>query len=148
MSQKREHMSATSAGGVVYSATESGIKVVLCGRSQTGLWALPKGTPNTPETIEETALREVREETGLHTEICKPLGHIEYSFVRDDRHTDKRVYFYLMVPVGGAFEEHDPEFDVVQWFDLDEAIQTMTYPTEATILRRAKAAIGGVSPDA
>ena len=51
---------AVSAGGVVCEEHEGGVMVALCGRLKTGLWALPKGTPDGAESLEETALREVR----------------------------------------------------------------------------------------
>jgi hypothetical protein len=46
-----------------------------------------------------------------------------------------------MVPVGGDTAQHDPEFDVVRWFPVDEALETMAYNNEADVLRRALAVI-------
>ena len=73
---------ATSAGGVVYRRTERGVEFLLCGRTSERLWALPKGTPEPGESLEQTALREVREETGLGVEIERELGTIDYTFTR------------------------------------------------------------------
>jgi 8-oxo-dGTP pyrophosphatase MutT (NUDIX family) len=154
-----------SAGGVVYRQVNGPIEVVLCGlvmpaaggrawahrrTKNTGppgeriRWSLAKGTPDPGETLEETALREVREETGLEVEITSSLGSIEYWFsdYEADVRYHKTVHFYLMVTVGGDMGLHDPEFDVVQWFSLDEALTTISYPNEADILRRAFEAIG------
>ncbi len=133
----RSTTQAVSAGGVVYRKHEGRLEVVLCGRTGPGTWNLPKGTPNDGETIEETALREVREETGLEVEIEAPLGHIEYWFSRPARRIHKRVYFYLMSERGGAFSDHDPEFDVVEWFAVDEAPNYLTFPTDVDVVRRA-----------
>ncbi len=131
-----------SAGGVVYRRTDEGnIEVVLCGRHRPYQWALPKGTPDQGETIQETALREVREETGLDVHILAELGHIEYWFSRDGVRHHKRVYHYLMEPVGGDFAQHDPEFDVVQWFRDDEALEVMTHRNEAQVVERARRAV-------
>ena len=130
-----------SAGGVVYRRTKEGLmEVVLCGRSQPYQWALPKGTPDEGETIEQTALREVREETGLETRIAAGLGHIEYWFTRDGVRNHKRVHHYLMEPVGGDFALHDPEFDVARWFPVDEAIGALTHRNEAQVVERARRA--------
>ena len=133
-----------SAGGVVYRKIGEGpMEVVLCGRHRPHQWALPKGTPDEGETIEETALREVREETGLEVRIVGDLGHIEYSFSRNGVRNNKRVYHYLMEPVGGKFENHDPEFDVVEWFPEAEALNVITYENEAVVVERARRAILG-----
>lgn len=132
---------AVSAGGVVCEQGGGDVMVALCGRLKSGLWALPKGTPDDGETLEETALREVREETGLSVEIEAPLGHIEYWFSRDAERIHKRVYFYLMRPCGGSFDDHDPEFDVVRWASAGEALDALTYPSEREVLRRAMAAL-------
>lgn len=133
---------AVSAGGVVYEEREGDVMVALCGRLRTGLWALPKGTPDGAESLEQTALREVREETGLDVEIAASLGHIEYWFTRDAERIHKRVYFYLMRPCGGSFDDHDPEFEVVRWASAAEALDTLTYPSEREVLRRAMQALG------
>ena len=132
---------AVSAGGVVCEQGDGDVMVAVCGRLKTGLWALPKGTPDNGESLEETALREVREETGLSVEIEASLGHIEYWFTRDSERIHKRVYFYLMRPCGGSFDDHDPEFDVVRWTPAAEALDTLTYPSEREVLRRAMAAL-------
>lgn len=128
---------AVSAGGVVYRREQGDLFIALCGRTRSRTWALPKGTPDAGETIEETALREVREETGLEVEIEAPLGEIEYWFARPPQRIHKRVHFYLMGERGGRFEDHDPEFDVVEWFSAADALDSLTYPTEAEVVRRA-----------
>ena len=128
---------ATSAGGVVYREEEGRLMIALCGRTRTGTWNLPKGTPEDGETIEETAVREVKEETGLEVEIEEPLGHIEYWFSRDSQRFHKRVHFWLMGERGGSVDRHDPEFDVVEWFSAVHAVRTLTFPTEADVVRRA-----------
>ncbi|MBI4203049.1 MAG: NUDIX hydrolase [Chloroflexi bacterium] len=115
------------------------LEVALCGRIQPKLWALPKGGPDPSETLEETAKREVREETGLEVRILAPLGYIQYSYYRsqDNVRCHKTVHFYLMTPTGGYTEQHDPEFDVVKWFPLEEALQEMNYETETGIVKKA-----------
>ena len=128
-----------SSGGVVFRRSEGRLETVLCGRSDPVRWSLAKGTPDPGETLEETALREVQEETGLEVELDSTLGSIDYWFA--DRDNDvryhKTVHFYLMSPVGGHIDLHDPEFDVVQWFDVDDALNSMAYGNEAGVLRRA-----------
>jgi len=137
-----------SAGGVVYRHGEHGIDVVLCGRSSEGLWALPKGTPERGETLRETALREVSEETGLGVRIVGDLGTIEYSFARPSQRLrfEKTVYHFLMEPTGiGSVDEHDGEYDRVAWFQAEEALRVMTHRNEAQVVRRALAAIEGTA---
>ncbi len=133
---------AVSAGGVVYRRGAGGLMVAICGRVESGLWALPKGTPDRGETIEQTALREVAEETGLQVAIEAPLGHIEYWFQRQAQRIHKRVYFFLMAERGGSFDDHDPEFDVVEWTPAERALDTLTHETEREIVRRALDALG------
>ena len=143
MNAKPRVETPVSAGGVVYQRNDGRLETVLCGRSQPVRWSLAKGTPDAGETLEQTALREVREETGLEVEIDGSLGSIEYWF--SDRGKDvryhKTVHFYLMVAVGGSTEQHDPEFDIVQWFNTEEALNTLAYPNEVNVLQRALAMI-------
>lgn len=128
-----------SAGGVVYRIVDGQIETVLCGRDNPIRWSLAKGTPDPGETLEETALREVREETGLEVQIQEPIKSIDYWFA--DRESDvrfhKTVHFYLMVATGGDVDQHDPEFDVIQWFPSDKALKSLTYANETEVLRQA-----------
>ena len=158
-----------SAGGVVYRRVNGRLEAVLCGRDMslqpsfketkgkatkggdsspggtgnTIRWSLAKGTPDAGETLEETALREVREETGLEVTIDAPIGSIEYWFTEGGSKArfHKTVHFYLMVSRGGSTEQHDPEFDVVEWFPYEEALETVSYTNEAEVLRKALALI-------
>lgn len=126
-----------SAGGIVYRIVGGKIDVVLCGREQSRVWTLPKGTPKVGESIEQTALREVCEETGLEVTVEKVAGEIGYWFTKPEARVHKRVKFFLMSPKGGKTQDHDHEFDRVDWFPAEEAIQVMTYPTERKLLREA-----------
>ena len=139
MNAKSRVENPVSAGGVVYQRNADHLETVLCGRSQPVRWSLAKGTPDEGETLEQTALREVREETGLEVEINGNLGSIDYWFASREKAVrfHKTVHFYLMVPVGGSTEQHDPEFDVVQWFKTEEALKLLAYPNEVNVLQRA-----------
>ncbi|MBI4306404.1 MAG: NUDIX hydrolase [Chloroflexi bacterium] len=137
-----ESVTASSSGGVVVRANRAGkTEVVICGRRSHSLWALPKGTPNAGESELETAMREVREETGLNVKGAGKIGEIHYSYYRpeDGARVDKTVHFYLMRPVGGNTAAHDPEFDVVEWVEVPEALRRLTYPNEARIVEAAVA---------
>lgn len=129
----------TSAGGVVIrGAGRGGYEVVLCGRLATGIWALPKGTPEIGESREQTAVREVTEETGLQVDIQSYIDSIQYQFVRqgDGAQCYKTVLYYLMNPIGGDISLHDHEFDQVRWFPVDDALRTMSYENEAAVVEK------------
>ena len=128
-----------SAGGVVFRGANSNREVLLCGRSGDGLWCLPKGTPERGESMEQTALREVREETGVEVASEGIVGDIRYWFSRPQEGVRyyKTVRHYLFRPIGGDISKHDHEFDDVQWFPVQEALRLMTYRNEGRILRQA-----------
>jgi len=129
---------AVAAGGVIYRFGDSGTEIVLVARRREQLWALPKGTPEASETIEETALREVREETGLHASIVDVLGTVRYSFTtRNGGRIDKTVHHFLLEPTGGHFDDHDDEFDHVDWYNIHEAQRRLTHRNQLHILERA-----------
>ena len=100
-------------------------------------WSLPKGTPNRGESREETAVREVVEETGLDVRITEPLESIEYSFVQHGTRIHKTVHYFLMEQVGGDLSLHDHEFDEVRWVSLEDAEDLMSFPTEREVVARA-----------
>lgn len=117
-----------------------GVEVLLCGQMKTPLlWGLPKGTPKPGENLEETARREVIEETGLQVEARRKIGSIRYWFVKGGVKYHKTVHFFLMAPRGGSIEDHDPEYDVVQWFPAPQALGTLTYKNEVEMVEKALA---------
>ena len=126
---------AVAAGGVVLRHAENGAEVVLAGRD--GTWVLPKGTPDADERIEETATREVREETGLDVRVVRSLGTIEYWFAIPRQRIHKTVHFFLMEPLGGDLGRHDHEYDEVRWVPVGEARRLLTFDTYREILDRA-----------
>jgi len=126
-----------SAGGVITRAQQGTFEVVLVGRARPERWSIPKGTPEPEETLEQTAMREVREETGLSVEILERLGDITYWFsVRGVRH-HKTVHFYLLEATGGSMDQHDWENDYVAWLPEHEALRRMSFPSEIAIVERA-----------
>ena len=134
---------AVSAGGVVYRTEGQDLQILLCGWRTLSSWVLPKGTPDPGESLEQTALREVREETGLEVVIQDYVDRTQYRFTGDSGRVryHKTVHVYLMKPVGGALSLHDPEFDIVQWFSAGEAVKAMTYTNDARIVKKALAMI-------
>lgn len=139
----------TSAGAPPEQATEQFadaasrdvIEVVLVGRSRDNNWTLPKGTPGQGETQEETAIREVGEETGLTVRIVAEIGSIHYWFSRRGVRYKKEVMHYLMVATGGDLALHDHEYDEARWFPFSEATQRLTHENESGIVRRAEEVI-------
>jgi 8-oxo-dGTP pyrophosphatase MutT (NUDIX family) len=114
------------------------VEVVLVGRSHSGIWALPKGTPRSGETIEQVAVREVQEETGLQVQLITYIGTVSYTFMRNQVRYFKQVRHFLFEAIGGDIALHDAEYDRVAWYPLPEALRLMTYPNEATILSHAE----------
>lgn len=128
---------AVAAGGVVIRTGERGNEVLIAGRE--GMWVLPKGTPDGVEGIEETATREVREETGLDVKIVRPLGTIEYWFALPRQRVHKTVHFFLMEAMGGDTSRHDHEYEEVRWVPVEDAKRLLTFDTYREMLERALA---------
>jgi len=123
------------------------IEVVLVGRPRDNNWTLPKGTPGQGESQEETALREVCEETGLTVRILEEIGSIHYWFSRRGVRYKKEVLHYLMEATGGDLSLHDHEYDEARWFPLAEAAQRLAHENEIEIVRRAEELIQRLSAD-
>ena len=135
---------AVSAGGVVYRGGEDGIEVVICGRVSDGVWGLPKGTPHDGESLEETAVREVTEETGLEVQIGEKIGIVEYWFARQGVRYHKWVHHYLFQATGGDTDGHDLEYDRVEWRPIENALRTLTFKNESDMLEKAREKIDTV----
>jgi 8-oxo-dGTP pyrophosphatase MutT (NUDIX family) len=147
-----ERTEEVSAGGLVVRRGASGYEALIAeqldrnsGRRTT---RLPKGKIDPGETREEAALREVREEVGLHARIVAPLGDVSYAFYerRAARQIAKRVHYYLMAHAGGEAHAADGEMAAVWWCPLAEAELRMSFDAEREIVARGRALLE--SPDA
>jgi bis(5'-nucleosidyl)-tetraphosphatase len=132
---------AVSAGGVVYRFGSNGLEVVICGRDADRVWGLPKGTPDEGETLEETAVREVTEETGLDVQIADKVGVVEYWFVRERIRFHKWVHYYLMEAIGGDTSRHDHEYDRVDWRTVEDALRTLSFRNESEMVEKARSMV-------
>jgi 8-oxo-dGTP pyrophosphatase MutT (NUDIX family) len=125
---------------VVYRRSDEGVELVLAARrTRRGdlAWGLPKGLVEPDETREQTAVREVREETGLEADVEASLGEIRYFYVWEGVRVRKEVHFFLMRATGGDVSKHDHEMEDVRWFPLSIALRRATYKGEREVLQRA-----------
>jgi 8-oxo-dGTP pyrophosphatase MutT (NUDIX family) len=128
----------------VFRRAGDGVELALAARrTRRGdlAWGLPKGIVEPGENPGDTAVREVREETGLEAEIRSSLGSIRYWYVWDGVRVRKVVDVFLMEATGGDVSLHDHEMEEVRWFPLDEALALASYRTEREALDRAAAAL-------
>lgn len=138
---------ATSAGGIVVRLVDDTPQLVVGSRRRERnvvTWTLPKGTPNAGESREQTAIREVGEETGLEVRITAPFDSIEYTFVQRGMRINKTVIYFLMEPTGGDLARHDHEFESVRWISFEEAQRLLTFETERGLVARAERAIAAL----
>ena len=128
-----------SAGGIVYKREGQKFKVCLISKKGGKVWALPKGRLIPGENLEETARREIAEETGVLTEVKEKIDEINYYFYWKDANVlyHKTVYFYLMPVIQENFCPRDSEADRVIWLTLGEAFKRLTYINEKEILKKA-----------
>ena len=101
-------------------------------------WIFPKGLigdKKDNESKEETALREVKEETGIDAEIIEPLPPRTFWYQMKGKKRKKTVYYYLMNHLGGNTEDHDHEMQAVEWIPIDKVINRLTYKGDRTIFK-------------
>lgn len=137
----------TSAGGLAVRVVDRQAQAVLIGRiGRNGRlrWSMPKGHVEAGETLEQTAIREVREETGIVGSVIAPLGSFRYTFTQQGRHVSKRVHHFLMQAKSGELSDADIEVAEVRWVPLDRLQQMLAFPAERRIARRATALLGSV----
>jgi 8-oxo-dGTP pyrophosphatase MutT (NUDIX family) len=131
---RRRHLTETSYGGVVVRG-EDVLVIVPAGRRR--ITGLPKGGPNPGESGEETATREVREETGINAVVREPLGEVTYWYRRGGKRVFKTVHFYLCDYVSGSTEDHDHEVEEARWMPLATAQRVLSYSGERALIERA-----------
>src|SRR5271170_3585402 len=137
----------TSAGGLVVDgldgprASQVAALIGRVDRRGRTLWSLPKGHIELGETAEETAIREVAEETGIQGSVLAALGRIDYWFVTDGRRVHKTVHHYLMRFLGGELSDEDVEVSEVAWVPLTELPARLAYADERRLAEVANGLI-------
>jgi 8-oxo-dGTP pyrophosphatase MutT (NUDIX family) len=119
------------AGGIVLRQGK-----FLALQRHNGVWLLPKGHVDPGETLEETALREVREETGLVAKLGPKLGQTAYSHMEDGKVHNKRVHWYLMRSDSGEIKREEDIFTDIRWFDRME-IDRLTFNHDRELVNKA-----------
>lgn len=135
-----------SSGGVIFRKSDNTIEVALVAVRERSAWCLPKGLINKNEDPPAAALREVREESGLHGKILERIGQVSYWYFlnKEKVKVHKMVHFFLLKYVKGDTKDHDHEVDEAKWFPIDEAIRTLTYKSEQKIMEKAREMIKAI----
>jgi 8-oxo-dGTP diphosphatase len=129
-----------SSGGIIFRRRGGKVEIALIAVKGGNVWCLPKGIVDKGENPEETALREVREETGLTGRILGKIGSISYwYFIKEENAKCKKtVDFYLMEYEKGNTKDHDWEVDDASWVPIEEAVERASYKGDRRIIQKAK----------
>src|SRR6266540_3871557 len=128
----------TSAGGLVVDpGREQAVLIGRLDRHGKLLWSLPKGHIEDGETVEQTAVREVKEETGISAQVLRPLGTIDYWFVAERRRVHKTVHHFLLESTGGRLSDADPEVNEVAWVPVADLENILAYSGDRSVAAKA-----------
>ncbi len=124
-----------SSGGVI---ADAGGRILLLKRTDEDIWCLPKGTMETGESLEATAVREIREETGLVVKLLRPLQTIRYSYFWPPGNVnyDKSVAYFLAEPVGGRLKL-ESGFEEARWVTRTQALRLLHWKNDRDVVSRA-----------
>ena len=135
--QPRPRVKVISSGGVVYRVENNIPLFLLLTSNKRGIWCLPKGLIEENEDEVTTAMREVREETGVsRVKLRGKVGQIKYQFGFRAKTFDKTVHFFLF-ETDQADAKVGTEHDAMEWMPYEKALQTLSYPNEKDMLAKA-----------
>ena len=137
-----ETLDQVSAGGVAFRWRNSKPEVAIVLIKPKLRWQLPKGIVDPGESPEVTAVREVREEAGVETELLRLIKTIEYWY-RSTKYGKlvrfhKFVHFYLLEYVNGDVANHDHEVAEARWVSFEEAIKLLAFKGERDVVNKAR----------
>lgn len=133
------HRKIVSAGGVVFWKSNNNILVCIVKRKGKNVWILPRGRIEENENMEETVVREVKEETGIISKVIRKIGVVKYNYYSpyDKTFYDKEVHFYLLKI--SRQEKFLPNNEIQDrlWVTVEEALNKLSYEKEKKILLKA-----------
>lgn len=130
---KREY----SAGGIVLKGNQVLlIKNAALRDPSKAYWGFPKGHIDEGEKAEETAVREISEETGIAAEIVKKLGESSYIFTKEGEKISKSVTYFLLVYTGGQIKAQDLEVLEAGWYGMKEALEMLSFKKDIEFLQQ------------
>lgn len=130
-----------SCGAIVYRKHHGNTEILLIKHVNSGHWSFPKGHMEAGESEEETALREVKEETGLDILLDPTFRETVTYFPRKD--TQKVVVYFIAKAKSFEYVPQEEEISEIRWVDIGHAGAVLTYENDKTIVSKAKMAIRG-----
>lgn len=141
-------MDQISAGGVAFRWNGAEPEVAIVQVKPKLRWQLPKGIVDEGESPQEAAVREVREEAGVSTDLVRLIETIEYWY-RSVKYGKpvrfhKFVHFYLMQYKSGDVADHDHEVEEARWVSIDEALELLDFKSERDVVEQARGLIAAM----
>jgi len=138
VSEKPPLLREFSAGGLVVRRMRGRPYIAAVRVKEGTVLALPKGHIEPGESGAETAVREVREETGVDSRLVEKIDDIRYWYTRDGARVLKVVSFFLLAYRSGSVRDYQrEEVDGAEWIPLDEAPERLAYRGEQQMARAA-----------
>lgn len=125
-----------SCGALVYKLEGQAPFLLLIKHKYGGHWAFPKGHVETGETEEQTALREIKEETGLEVRLEEGFRESVEYFPKP--YIKKQVVYFLAQVSGGQEQRQEEEVSELRWYPMEEAQNQVTYPNDRRLIGNAK----------
>ncbi len=139
--KNRPAKAVSSSGGAIVDASG---RILLLRRADEDTWCLPKGTQEAGETLEMTALREIREETGLRVRLLRPIHTVRYAYFwpPENVNYEKSVTYFLAEPVGGRLTP-ESGFDEARWLSASDALALLHWKNDRDVVAKTFNALAG-----
>ena len=125
-----------SCGAVVFRKYHGNIELLLIKHVVGGHWSFPKGHVEAGETEEQTALREIKEETGIDVDLITTFREVvSYSPKRD---TTKDVIYFLGKAKTFQYTPQEEEIAQIKWVEINLAHSFLTYDNDKQLVNKAK----------